>query len=167
MLGPQRRLPDTYEPPDVVSAAGASMDGRFHLRRFVVDDLRRMQSAAAAAGVHLQLRAAYRSAEAQGALRRTLVRELGRRAADRVVALPGHSEHQLGTAIDFAETAGAYAWLDANAPRHGFVQSYGGGTGRCLGREDWHFRYFGPDLAQAISASGLEPNEYFLASSSG
>ena len=160
VLSPQRRLPNGYEPPDLVSASYAEMDGRFELRRVVIDDLRRMRAAAMVAGVRLQLRAAYRSAEAQASLRDALVRELGRRAADRVVALPGHSEHQLGTAIDFAPTAGAFTWLAANASRHGFVQSYGGGSGGCVAREDWHFRYFGPDLAQAIVASGLEASEY-------
>ena len=159
VLSPQRRLPNGYKPPDLVSASYAEMDGRFELRQVVIDDLRRMRAAAIEAGVRLQLRAAYRSAEAQASLRDALIRELGLSAADRVVALPGHSEHQLGTAIDFAATPGAYAWLTANAWHHGFVQSYGG-SGGCVAREVWHFRYFGPDLAQAIVASGLEASEY-------
>jgi len=43
VLGPDRRLPDDYEPPDLVSTASANLDARFLVRRLVVDDLRRMR----------------------------------------------------------------------------------------------------------------------------
>ncbi|GIW08792.1 MAG: hypothetical protein KatS3mg060_3597 [Dehalococcoidia bacterium] len=55
-------------------------------------------------------------------------------------AKPGHSEHQLGTAIDFASAENGYEldesfantregkWLLANATRYGFVLSYPAGA---------------------------------------
>lgn len=146
VLGPQLRLPDGYEPPDLVSAGRADFDARFLVRSLVVDDLRRMEAAATADRVRLVLRSAYRSAEAQGQLREEMIRDLGRSAADRVVARAGHSEHQLGTALDFADTPGAHAWLTEHAGRFGFVRSYDG-SHPCIEREDWHFRYLGADLS--------------------
>jgi LAS superfamily LD-carboxypeptidase LdcB len=94
------------------------------------------------------------------------------------VALPGHSEHQLGMAVDFigipdkttayysslgdfGKTAD-YTWLAANAASYGFVQSYQSGKEPITGYipEPWHWRYVGVDNAQAIVASGLAPVQY-------
>lgn len=160
VLGPDRRLPDDYEPPDLVSAASANLDARFLVRRLIVDDLRRMQQAASTNGVRLEIGSAYRSAHAQASLRQAMIRKLGHRAAERLVARPGHSEHQLGTALDFSDTSGAHPWLATNASRFGFVQSYGGASHQCTDREDWHYRYLGFDAAQAVVASGLAANDY-------
>jgi len=160
VLGPDRRLPDDYEPPDLVSTASANLDARFLVRRLVVDDLRRMRQAASADGVRLEIGSAYRSAQAQASLRQATVRELGPRAAERLVARPGHSEHQLGTALDFSDTSGAHLWLATNASRFGFVRSYGSESRQCTDREDWHYRYLGVDTARAVVASGLAANDY-------
>jgi len=125
-----------------------------------VDDLRRMRQAASADGVRLEIGSAYRSAQAQASLRQATVRELGPRAAERLVARPGHSEHQLGTALDFSDTSGAHLWLATNASRFGFVRSYGSESRQCTDREDWHYRYLGVDTARAVVASGLAANDY-------
>ncbi len=75
-------------------------------------------------------------------------------------ARAGHSEHQLGTAIDFTIPGLARpwyyadwgrtrtgAWLRSNAWRYGFVLSYpAGGTARsCYAYEPWHYRWVGRD----------------------
>ncbi len=73
-------------------------------------------------------------------------------------ARPGHSEHQLGLAIDFKTAGGAAAWryadwartregawLARNAWRYGFVMSYPAGKRSltCYAYEPWHYRYVG------------------------
>ncbi len=40
---------------------------------------------------------------------------------DDLIALPGHSEHQLGTTVDLAD---GDEWLARNASRFGFVMSF-------------------------------------------
>ena len=55
-----------------------------------------------------------------------------------------------------------YAWLDNNAYKYGFVQSYRSGTESITGysAEPWHWRYVGIENATAIRSSGLTPYEY-------
>ncbi len=71
---------------------------------------------------------------------------------------PGHSEHQLGLAIDFAidglldEDFGKsiqYKWLKENAYKYGFVETYTPGTVELTGQleKPYHFRFVGYDLA--------------------
>jgi D-alanyl-D-alanine carboxypeptidase len=90
-------------------------------------------------------------------------------------ARPGHSEHQLGVAIDF-RTAGATGtgnfgstpagrWLAIHAWEYGFVMSYPNGrtTVTCYDGEPWHFRYVGRTQAAEIHASGETVREYLWA----
>lgn len=93
------------------------------------------------------------------------------------VAKPGHSEHQLGTALDMKsgsdpafsydnfKNSAEYAWLVNHAYKYGFVQSYKTGTESITGYipEPWHWRYVGIDNAQAIHDQGITTYEYLKA----
>lgn len=93
------------------------------------------------------------------------------------VAKPGHSEHQLGTALDMKsgsdpafsydnfKNSAEYAWLVAHAYKYGFIQSYKTGTESITGYipEPWHWRYVGIDNAQAIHDQGITTYEYLQA----
>src|SRR5262249_34206130 len=84
-------------------------------------------------------------------------------------ARPGHSEHQLGTVIDFGEvgrpdpwddsfaTSKAGRWLLDHAAGFGFVESYPAGRQDevCYDPEAWHFRYVGRATAAELAAPGL------------
>lgn len=89
-----------------------------------------------------------------------------------LVALPGHSEHQLGMAADlvagprytlddFASTP-EYAWLAEHAWEYGFVQSYPAGSEPVTGysAESWHWRYVGLVHAKSIRDQGVTAYEY-------
>jgi D-alanyl-D-alanine carboxypeptidase len=132
-----------------------------------------LRAAAEAAGIPVDLAAAYRSYAVQEDLFRRRLATLGRARALEKTARPGHSEHQLGTAVDFksqgaADVTDAWArspegrWMHANAHRFGFVMSYPAGRDgvSCYGYEPWHFRYFGQAMAKRIHSSGLTPREY-------
>ncbi|MEI7579400.1 MAG: M15 family metallopeptidase [bacterium] len=83
-------------------------------------------------------------------------------------ALPGHSEHYLGTAIDFSNSTGQYLdnqtnqWLQTNAYRFGFVQSYPLGKETITGYnyEPWHYRYVGKEIAISIKDQEITLGEY-------
>jgi D-alanyl-D-alanine carboxypeptidase len=170
------RLPADFAPRKLVSTSKAGMQAGYEVIPAVVDDLRAMHEASAAARAEIAVRWAYRSyGEQQGAFA-YWVRQSGRQAALHRSARPGHSEHQLGTAIDFrsadslkapwdypdwADTP-AGAWMLDNAWRHGFVLSYPKGKEdfTCYGYESWHYRYVGRDFAQRIHDSGLTPREF-------
>jgi D-alanyl-D-alanine carboxypeptidase len=166
-------VPENYSPPDLVLAVGAGFSGPFLVRAFVMDDLAALRAAAEAAGNPVELAAAFRSYAQQDDLFRRRRATLGRARALERTARPGHSEHQLGTAVDFksrgvADVTEAWArssegrWMHANAHRFGFVLSYPAGreAATCYGYEPWHFRYFGRVMAKAIHTSGLTPREY-------
>lgn len=167
------RLPPDYQPPDLVSAGAAGFGGPFTVREMLLEDLSALREAAELSGNPIELAAAHRTFEQQAFLFEQRERQLGREEALKVVALPGHSEHQLGTTVDF-KTAGAEdvdltwastpagAWTIQHAPEFGFVLSYPQGrqAKTCYRYEPWHFRYFGRARAAAIVASGLTPREF-------
>jgi D-alanyl-D-alanine carboxypeptidase len=127
---------------------------------------------ARAAGARLGVVSGYRSHAQQAATFQYWVDVAGYEAALRSSARAGHSEHQLGTTLDFTTDGGPApweyadwattregAWMAANAWRYGFVMSYPRGSfaETCYDYEPWHYRYVGRELAARINASGLVP----------
>ena len=167
-------LPAGYAPDDLVDVSRAGLNGSVQVRSVALPDLREMVRAGRAAGVQLAVQSAYRSYALQVATFAGWVARAGRAEALRFSARPGHSEHQLGTAIDFRSAGGPEpwnhdwartpegAWLAANAWRYGWVMSYprGARAKSCYGYEPWHYRYVGRALAGEIHASGLTPRVY-------
>lgn len=152
LLDPAHTLGMSYIPPDL--RHGAIRGQEVTVREFVVEPLTEMLDAAARDGVTIRITSSYRSYADQRALLASNPDE------DDLIALPGHSEHQLGTTVDLA---GGDEWLTHNAPRFGFVMSFPEARSpafTCYRPEPWHYRYFGPDLATAIAVSGLSPREY-------
>ena len=90
-------------------------------------------------------------------------------------AAPGHSQHQLGTAVDFTNSVAAYQvqpvfgqtsaawWLQNHATRYGFVLSYPPGKDETGYRfEPWHYRYIGVENAGRLHESGLSLQEFLV-----
>ena len=172
------RVPRDYVPPDLTSVGSAGLSGAFQVRAVVIPDLTELVAAAKAAGNPLGVESAYRSYTTQQAVFDYWVSISGYRLALQYSARPGHSEHQLGLAIDFKSAAGsppwsgtdwgdspAGSWLRAHAWQYGFVQSYPKGKQSltCYSYESWHFRYVGRAEAAAVHASGLTLRQYLWA----
>jgi D-alanyl-D-alanine carboxypeptidase len=168
------RVKRYYRPSDLVSVSRAGLRGGGSVRKVMLDDLTSLANAARRKGKPLAVRSAYRSYQTQVATFASWVSRSGYEAALRFSARPGHSEHQLGTAVDFTTAPGvplstsfgaspAGKWLAKNSWRFGFLMSYPKGKQRlsCYGYEPWHFRYVGRDLARRIHASGDVPRVYF------
>jgi D-alanyl-D-alanine carboxypeptidase len=160
LLDPMFSLSSDDIPADLVPTSEAGIRGGGSIRLVVIDDLRNMTLAAAEDGVTLRVESAYRSYEDQISTFASLEQAYGRAAAESSAARPGHSEHQLGTTIDFA---GGERWLAANAWRFGFVMSYPADRSpryTCYKAEAWHFRGVGRPVAAAVHASGLSLREW-------
>jgi zinc D-Ala-D-Ala carboxypeptidase len=170
------RVGSRYKPPDLVSVAAAGIAGSGRVRSIVIEDLRAMARAARKAGHGIAVRSGYRSYAQQKAVFQSWVDQEGYQAALLTSARPGHSEHQLGTTIDFRSANStrppwdygdwaatpAGAWMKANAWKYGFVMSYPKGKLKtvCYAYEPWHYRYYGRALAAQIHASGQVPRRY-------
>ena len=137
-------------------------------------DFTALRAAATAAGTPLVAISAYRSYALQVATFDSWVKVGGYQQALRTSARPGHSEHQLGTAIDFGDgsaapweyedwaTTPAEAWLASHAAEFGFVMSFPKGRTdvTCYAYEPWHYRYVGKALAQTLSEARVTLREY-------
>lgn len=150
-----------YRPPSSVEPGQLLMSGRdIHARPLWLEPAsagawRRLRAAAAAGGIALHAVSGYRSADYQAALvARKLARGQSLDEILRVSALPGHSEHHLGTTLDlhdgdgpaleetFGESA-AFEWLRCHARAFGFVLSYPRDNPWGIAYEPWHWRYIG------------------------
>lgn len=170
LLDPSTRLPEGYAPSDLTPVSAAGFDGDYLVRAIIIDDLRALREAAVAAGMALAIQSAYRSESYQRSVHQVWVERLGAERAVAVSARAGHSEHQLGTAIDFRSAAGPPAWdlvdwaetpegawVAEHAGAFGFIHSYPAGARAtsCYDYEPWHLRWVGREIAAAAAASGV------------
>ncbi|WP_047691993.1 M15 family metallopeptidase [Kocuria sp. ZOR0020] len=125
-------------------------------------------------GIDVTITSAYRSYDTQVSTYDHWVQQNGQVTADRVSARPGFSEHQTGLALDLADGTGcdlqacfadteAAQWAVENADQYGFVLRFPEGQESVTGYtyEPWHFRYVGPDQAQAYQSSSASTLEEF------
>ena len=169
-------VPKGYVPPDLVSVKQAGIPGTALVRKVVIDDLRAMTAAAKAAGAMLAVQSAYRSYAMQRETFAYWEGILGHDEALTQSARPGHSEHQLGLAVDFKTNGGPDpwdpvdwatttegAWVAAHGWEFGWVISYPPDSisTSCYTYEPWHLRYVGRANATLIHDSGLVPRAWF------
>jgi len=173
LVNKEYKLPESYAPSDLVLASASGIRGgnNFYLRNLVIEDLRALVNAATADAIDLSIVSAYRSYATQVDTYNYWVRVNGGStdAADTISARAGHSQHQLGTALDFSssevsdgsferfQTTKASAWLAANAWEYGFVISYPSGYENTTGYsyESWHYRYIGVANAQEMHGNDM------------
>jgi D-alanyl-D-alanine carboxypeptidase len=138
-------------------------------------------------GLPVRVASGYRSFEVQAEAYARVVGQYGQERADQVIARPGHSEHQLGTAFDLAWAGVPIEWdvprnrqlweaLSERAHRYGFVLSYPRKESDNwpysnrwypliteVRWEPWHIRYVGVELATAMVDRGyLDPRSSVL-----
>ena len=170
-------LPPDYVPEDLVPLWAYGIPtlggGEMFLQREATGHLRLLVEDAWADGQELVVASAYRSYADQQVSHARLASIYGA-GAEKMSAAPGHSQHQLGTAVDFTNAAAGYevrrafgstttySWLRENAPEHGFVLAYPNGEAAETGYrwEPWHYRYVGLRNAERLEDSGLSLQEF-------
>ena len=178
----QRTIVDTmYALPDAVRAARprvgveARLQRRVPVRSIIADDLNAMRNAILAADVpEVAILAGYRTIDEQATLFAQREDEMGFDDAAKGTARPGHSEHHLGTTIDFRpiganrrrRSVRRDRRRDSGWPRTRGSTDSSSATPKgeedvtCYKYEPWHFRYVGVDLAARVHQSGLTLREY-------
>lgn len=164
-----------YYPGDLVDTSNADLNSGYAVRSLVIGDLRAMAEAARANGTPIAVVSGFRSHAQQASTFDYWVSVGGYEQALRTSARAGHSEHQLGTTLDFTSAGGkapweyadwaqtpAGAWMAANAWRYGFVMSYPAGAFATTGYdyEPWHYRYVGRPIAAEVQAAGVPLRQY-------
>ena len=172
----------------IVDAENAAPEDREQTLSFIDDehmvdlrcaaDLERLLGDCRAAGFLPRVTAAYRSASEQRELFNSLAEryveegsdaESAKALAAKQVDLPGHSEHQLGLAVDLADGEDEKTdqdpmreWLSAHAWEYGFILRYPAGKESVTGHpfDPAHYRYVGQSAAKQISELELTLEEY-------
>ncbi|MEK7390667.1 MAG: M15 family metallopeptidase [Patescibacteria group bacterium] len=122
--------------------------------------LKKLLDSAANKDLNLKIVSGFRSFGEQTYLKSGYAVTYGAGTANQFSADQGYSEHQLGTTVDFTNSAiGAtltdfeksaeYAWLLANAYKYGFILSYPEGNAYYQ-YEPWHWRFVGDKLAKKL-----------------
>jgi D-alanyl-D-alanine carboxypeptidase len=173
-------LSRSYEPRDLVPLSSyfpvtITLGFPSEVRQVIVEPLRQIVGDMYAAGLAPTLISGYRSYYSQGIAWDKWLAEYPEWGFN-LSAPPGHSEHQLGTTVDFGSpeldnefTTYFYrtsegVWLEDHAHEYGFTMSYPRWSLEVTGfyYEPWHFRYVGPELATFLHDTGLTLTEYLL-----
>lgn len=167
-------LPRDYEPEDL-RLVEARTTKEVQLVEEAAEAAEAMLAAAEADAHIIFIVSGYRSYDYQENLFKRRVAAYGFEEAEKVVALPGESEHQTGLAMDISTEAmgyglgqsfdrdPAFAWMQDNAADYGFILRYRQGKEDVTGYiyEPWHYRYIGdPEAARAMMAQGIVYEEY-------
>ena len=173
-VDPDHVLSKDYVPADLIYLSSYEISTRGAedmLRPEAAEHLGLLLSDATGDGVEVMVASGYRSYREQSGTYEWFKDAYGEEAGKLSVP-PGHSEHQLGTAVDFTSSQANYelvtnfdqtaagSWLEENAARHGFVLSYPDGREKENGvsYEPWHYRYVGAEKALQVEASGKGTN---------
>lgn len=170
LVNSRYRIPDDYSVELIRLSNGEQMDSRIY------PDLQEMFDDARGAGYSLFVRAGYRSEEDQEDLMEDKIeayRQEGysqreaEHEAEKWVAKPGTSEHELGLAVDInaeGQTDGnrLYQWLAEHSWKYGFILRYPAEKEEITGidYEPWHFRYVGKQAAKEMYEQDLCLEEY-------
>ncbi|WP_409977331.1 M15 family metallopeptidase [Borrelia sp. RT1S] len=149
-------IPDGYKPTDLVylkdfkELKGIGKED-LRLRKILIEDLIRFVNKARENGLTIKIVSAYRTEEYQKFLFKHNVKTYGLKAAERQSAMPNHSQHQLGTAVDFIKIddnlldTKTGKWIYENSSKYGFSLSYPKDYEKETGykAEPWHYMYIG------------------------
>tara|TARA_B100000029_G_scaffold516773_1_gene633996 strand:- start:4197 stop:5036 length:840 start_codon:yes stop_codon:yes gene_type:complete len=163
-------LPDGYEPEVVKLPLEYILQGwtEQYLIPEVANAAMDLIDAAKKEGHDIVIRSSYRSYQEQEWTFAYWVKELGLEQAKRESAVPGHSEHQLGQAIDLTSESVNWElkeefgstpegiWIDQNLHKFGFALSYPRDKEEITGYiyEPWHLRYVGRACSEEWYESG-------------
>ncbi|WP_150270237.1 M15 family metallopeptidase [Paenibacillus tepidiphilus] len=179
LVNKQYKLPDNYKPedlvyPDVPFIFSEKIEKRM-MRETAAHALEELFAAAKQDGVNLAGVSAYRSQSTQTVLFNNYVKRDGEEKARTYSAVPGHSEHQTGLAIDVSGSDGKCAaescfagtkeaeWLAQHVQEHGFIIRFLEGKESITGYkyEPWHIRYVGKEIAEEVMSKGITLEEYY------
>ncbi len=165
---------ESYIPSDLVLLDKSMSVSNICLKKNVADAVAIMINRAKLDGYKIKVSSGFRNYDTQEIILNRNLKN-NNQTTSVAVAKPGHSEHQLGTTIDLTGSSISYdttsgkfegsteaKWLEVNASKYGFIESYPKEKVDITGYmyEPWHYRYIGIDMAKEVIESGKTLNQY-------
>ena len=163
LVNPWNAIPEDYTVETAETEGGYLVDSR------VKEALEEMLSACREAGYNPLIISAFRTRETQQYL-------YDNTANKNDTAVPGHSEHECGLAVDILESGyggdwdnaektaatETQKWLTNHCAEYGFILRYPNDKEDITGivYESWHYRYVGKEHAKEIMEKGVCLEEY-------
>ena len=169
LVNKKNKLNSDFMPNNLVEVKFCSLDN-FYLEEETASAYEQMCLDLINEGLNISITSAYRSYDEQKELYNTYLKLYGKSYVDKYVALPGHSEHQTGLAIDLESlecdmfrNSKEYLWIRENAHKYGFIIRYQKGKEKIIGygAEEWHIRYVGKNAAEYIYKNDITFEEYY------
>lgn len=180
VIGNDNPLPDDFTVETKTVVGERTLDSR------CADYAIEMLNDAAAQGVGLYVTSSYRSIQRQAENMESYINTLigqgysaedAKVQAEKEIALPGHSEHNAGLAMDIVsddywsnhsdldesfELEPQFNWLIENSWKYGFILSYPKGKEDITGfiYEPWHYRFVGHKHAEKIHEVYVTTGEF-------
>ncbi|KPB06532.1 M15 family metallopeptidase [Bacillus sp. CHD6a] len=179
LVNKNQSLPADYVPKDLtIPDVPFSFEGDYekkYLRETAARALEELFAAAKAENVEIFAVSGYRSYETQYGIYNTYLKKWGEEKTNAVSAIPGHSEHQTGLAMDISSRSAALdlteefggtsegKWVKEHASEHGFIIRYPEEGEVITGYqyEPWHLRYVGKEVAAYMDEHNLTLEEFF------
>jgi LAS superfamily LD-carboxypeptidase LdcB len=179
LVNKEQSLPANYVPGDLmIPDVPFSFEGDYekkYLREEAAKALEALFAGASAENVELFAVSGYRSYETQYGIYNSYLKKWGEEKTNAISAIPGHSEHQTGLAMDVSSRSAALdlteefgetpegQWLKENASKYGYIIRYPEESEVITGYqyEPWHLRYVGKDVADYIDKYDLTLEEFF------
>ncbi len=178
IITPTYAISADYEPSDLVLLPeyvgyAVTLSNDIYVREALAVPLQTMIAEMQSLGMRPSVVSAYRSFDHQNFVWQHWYREYGERARE-ISAIPGTSEHQLGTTVDFGSPEHSHkffttfyltregSWLIENAHDYGFVLSYPDEESPLIQYEyePWHYRFVGVELATYLRSSNQTLLQY-------
>lgn len=164
LCNPWHPIPNDFE-LDLVTSYG------FEIDRSAQASFEQMISAIYADGISLSINNTYRSNALQQMkwdnrvserMALGMTKEEAEALTGQSLAIPGHSEHETGLAMDVDYGEDVYQWFAENCWDYGFILRYPEESIDVTGiiYEPWHFRYVGTELSLELKELGLCMEEY-------
>ena len=178
LVNKQNSLPENWTGMIELATGTNAMGEDYLVEKEALEACESLRAALLEEGVDIELDSTYRTVEYQQKIWDEFEAEKGLEYAQKYVAVPGHSEHHTGLAIDvclikdgkviddnddmIAEKE-IFAKVHARLAEFGFILRFPEGKDDITGYsyEPWHFRYVGsPETAKEIMDNGLTLEEY-------
>jgi D-alanyl-D-alanine carboxypeptidase len=175
LVNKEKGLVDGYVPLNLVDAKSKYKNG-IKLNNEVYMQWLKLKDDVLLKGYEIDIESGYRSADYQASILNEIIEEKGREYAYKAVALPNHSEHQTGLAIDYCivrsdnfiiesemDKCEECCYTNSIAYKYGFIVRYPKNCENITGYkyEPWHLRYVGLELANYLYVNKVTLDEFY------